>query len=341
MAILTDAATSPTPPARPQGRGRRGSSSRLSLKAAAGRHWYAWAMVTPVVIVLALLVFYPMIQAIWLSLTNTTEANQAAEICQLSLGGGQTCAPNPDHAHFIGLRNYFNLLSGKVGRFWGQLGITLIWTSVCVVCHYTIGLALALLLNRPLRGRAVYRILLILPWAVPAFVSAFAWKFIFDRDAGLINAIMGTATDWFDSTPKALTAVIIVNVWLGVPFMMVAVLGGLQSIPHELYEAAEMDGATPWQRFTNVTLPGLRSVSASIILLGTIWTFNMFPIIYIVSRGGPAGGTEILVTGAFREAFEGIRNYSVAATYGVLILSILIAYSIGYRYFLRRQGEVW
>jgi arabinogalactan oligomer / maltooligosaccharide transport system permease protein len=338
MATVTNAVT---PPARPTGRGRRVSSSRTSVRTAMGRHWYAWAMVTPVVIVLAVLVFYPMIQAIWLSLTNTTEANQAAEICQQSLGGGQECTANPNHAHFTGLDNYFNLLSGKIGRFWEQLGVTLIWTFVCVLFHYTIGLGLAMLLNRPLRGRAIYRIVLILPWAVPAFVSAFAWKFIFDRDAGLINALLGATTDWFDSTPKALTAVIIVNVWLGVPFMMVAILGGLQSIPSELYEAASIDGATSWQRFTNVTLPGLRSVSASIILLGTIWTFNMFPIIYIVSRGGPAGGTEILVTGAFKEAFEGIRNYSVAATYGVLILSILIAYSIGYRYFLRKQGEVW
>jgi len=136
-------------------------------------------------------------------------------------------------------------------------------------------------------------------------------------------------------------AVIVVNVWLGVPFMMVAVLGGLQSIPAELYEASAMDGANPWQQFVNVTLPGLRPVSATVILLGTIWTFNMFPIIFLVSQGGPAGGTEILVTGAFKAAFEGIRNYSLAATYGVMILSILVVYSVGYRFFLRKQGEVW
>ena len=123
--------------------------------------------------------------------------------------------------------------------------------------------------------------------------------------------------------------------------MMVALLGGLQAIPGELYEAAEMDGATGWQRFTNVTLPGLRPVSNSVILLGTIWTFNMFPIIFLVSRGGPSGGTEILVTGAFRAAFEGIRNYGFAAAYGVVILSILVLYSLVYRRVLRNQGEVW
>ena len=106
--------------------------------------------------------------------------------------------------------------------------------------------------------------------------------------------------------------------------MMVALLGGLQSINGDLYEAAEMDGASPWQRFVNITLPGLRPVSSTVILLGMIWTFNMFPIIFFVTGGEPAGQTEILVTGAYRAAFEGIRDYSLAATYGVVILSILV-----------------
>jgi|APMI01.1.fsa_nt_gi arabinogalactan oligomer / maltooligosaccharide transport system permease protein len=309
------------------------------------KHWYAWAFVAPVVIVLAVLVFYPLVQGIWQSFTNLTEANQAAEVCTKTLGGDQECRPNPNQAHFIGLGNYADLLTGRVGEFWHQLLITLIWTAACVFFHYTLGLGLAILLHREMRLRSIYRVLLILPWAVPAFVSAFAWKFIFDRDAGIINAVItgmgGQAVDFFDTTPKALIACIIVNVWLGVPFMMVALLGGMQAIPGELYEAAEMDGATGWQRFTNVTLPGLRPVSNSVILLGTIWTFNMFPIIFLVSRGGPSGGTEILVTGAYRAAFEGIRNYGFAAAYGVVILSILVLYSLVYRRVLRSQGEVW
>jgi arabinogalactan oligomer/maltooligosaccharide transport system permease protein len=134
---------------------------------------------------------------------------------------------------------------------------------------------------------------------------------------------------------------VVANIWLGVPFMMVALLGGLQTIPAELNEAATIDGASTWQRFLNVTLPGLRPVSMTVILLGTIWTFNMFPVIYLLTGGQPAGKTEILVTGAYRAAFEGIRNYSLAATYGVLILSILLVFSILYRRALRKQGEVW
>jgi arabinogalactan oligomer/maltooligosaccharide transport system permease protein len=315
------------------------------LRANFDKYWYAWAMVAPVVIVLAVLVFYPLVQGIWMSFTNINEANQVGEICSKTLGGGEVCKPNPNKWSFTGLENYGNLLTGRVGEFWQQFRITLIWTVACVFFHYTIGLALAVLLNREIKGRSLYRVLLIIPWAIPAFVAAFAWKFIFDRDYGIVNAglvaLGQTRVDFFDTTTKALITVIIVNVWLGVPFMMVALLGGLQAVPGELYEAAEMDGATPWQRFMNVTLPSLRPVSASVILLGTIWTFNMFPIIWLVSRGGPAGTTDILVTGAYKAAFEGIRDYSLAATYGVLILSILVVYSIGYRYFLRKQGEVW
>ena len=151
------------------------------IRRALDRHWYAWAMVAPVVIVLAVLVFYPLVNGIWLSLTNTTEANQAAEICRKSLGGGRSAHPTPTRPASSGLGNYADLLSGRVGKFWPQLQITLIWTVGCVFLHYTLGLALAMLLNREFKGRTAYRILLILPWAVPAFVSAFAWKFIFAR----------------------------------------------------------------------------------------------------------------------------------------------------------------
>lgn len=315
------------------------------LRRSLDRHWYAWAMVAPVVLVLAVLVLYPLVQGVWMSFTDIDEANQATEICRKSLGGGETCSPNPDRWSYVGLQNYADILTGRTGDFWQQLVVTLIWTGSCVFFHYTIGLGLAVLLNRRIAGRGVYRVLLILPWAIPAFVSAFAWKFIFDARDGVLNAALGLVgvgpIDFFASTATSLAAVIAVNVWLGVPFMMVALLGGLQSVPEELYEAAEMDGASPWQRFVNITLPSLRPVSASVVLLGTIWTFNMFPIIWLMSRGGPAGTTDILVTGAFKAAFEGVRDYSTAAAYGVVILSILIVYSVGYRFVLRKQGEVW
>jgi len=336
-------------PRRPTG-GRRGSPRRSSdrpgwLRRSFDRHWYAWAMVLPVVAVLGVLVFYPLLRGMWISLTNLNESNQRTEICVRTLGGGEECRPNPDAWEFVGLDNYTRILTGEVGEFWQWFWVTLIWTVVCVVFHYGIGLGLATLLNRQLRGRTIYRVLLILPWAVPAFVVAFAWRFLFNERFGVFNVVLETfgfePVEWFADRWTSLFTAIVANIWLGVPFMMVALLGGMQAIPSELYEAAEMDGASGRQRFWNVTLPGLRPVSMTVILLGTIWTFNMFPIIYLVTGGQPAGQTEILVTGAYRAAFEGLRNYSLAATYGVIILSILLVFAVTYRRALRKQGEVW
>jgi arabinogalactan oligomer/maltooligosaccharide transport system permease protein len=309
------------------------------------KYWYAWAMVAPVVVIFLVLNLYPFVRGVVISFTNLTEANQLTERCTKSITGGETCVPNPDRWSFVGIDTYVNVLTGRIGEFWPQFTVTIIWTVSCVVFHYGLGLGLAMLLNRPLRMRGLYRVLLILPWAVPTFVSSFAWRFMFNHEFGLFNTLLTMAglepVAWFDHQATALLTAILTNIWLGVPFMMVAMLGGLQTIDRELYEAAEIDGATSWQRFTNVTLPGLRSVSMTVILLGTIWTFNMFSVIYLVTNGQPAGQTEILVTGAYRAAFTGIRNYALASTYGVLILSILLVFAVFYRRALRKQGEVW
>jgi arabinogalactan oligomer/maltooligosaccharide transport system permease protein len=321
------------------------STSPGRLRRGFDKHWYAYAMVIPTVLVLGVLVLYPLVQGVYQSFTNLNEANAKSEICTKVLGGAETCKPNPKAAEFVGIDNYVDVLSGNVGHFWLQFTNTLVWTFACVLFHYGLGLGLAVLLNRKVRGRSIYRVLLIVPWAVPAFISAFAWRFLFDQKFGLINASLSAVgidpVAWFDHRWTALFTAIVTNIWLGVPFMMVALLGGLQSIPSDLYEAAEMDGTTAWQRFRHVTLPGLRPVSSTVILLGTIWTFNMFPIIFFVTRGQPAGQTEILVTGAFRAAFEGIRNYSLAATYGVLILSMLVVFASVYRRVLKTQGDVF
>ncbi|MGI5503427.1 carbohydrate ABC transporter permease [Lentzea sp. CA-135723] len=299
------------------------------------RYWYAYAMVLPVVVVIAVLVLYPLAQGVFFTFTNINEGNIANPILE-----------RPATYDVVGFKNYLNVLSGgeSFGAFWSTLVRTLIWTFSCVFFHYTIGLGLALLLNRQVKGRTLYRVLLILPWAVPAFISAFAWKYMFNAQYGIINQLLRSVglpdPVWLGQSNWALVSVIIVNVWLGTPFMMVALLGGLQSIPGDLYEAAEMDGATPWQRFRHVTLPGLRSVSSTVVLLGIIWTFNMFPVIYLIA--GPNPNTRILVTYAFERFFSGAsRDYAIASTYGVLILSVLLVFAAVYRRALRNQGEVW
>ncbi len=330
---LSDTTTAPTAAPAPSA-ARPGPLRRL--RRTWDRYWYAWAMTLPVVIVLAVLIAYPLARGLYLSFTDATEATIGRRI------GVNVIPPSYE---FVGLRNYVDVLTGRDGAFYPRLLWTVVWTVTCVFFHYTLGLGLALLLNRRLRGRGLYRTLLIVPWAVPAFVSAFAWRYLFNSEFGFFNVALESVglsgVAWLNNPLTAKIAVIAVNVWLGVPFMMVALLGGLQSIPGELYEAAEVDGASPWQRFWHVTLPGLRSVSGTVILLGTIWTFNMFPVIFLITRGGPGDSTEILVTYAYRKAFEGIRDYAGSATYGVLILAILLVMAVLYRRLLRRQGEVW
>jgi arabinogalactan oligomer/maltooligosaccharide transport system permease protein len=310
--------TAPPPAEAPPGRLRRSWD----------KYWYAYAMVAPVVIVLGVLIFYPLVRGIVLSLTNATNRNIGS-------------ATIPSRYTYVGIDNYTRILSGEDGQFYPVLLRTVIWTGSCVLLHYAIGLTLAVMLNREMRGRTVYRVLLILPWAVPAFISAFSWRFLFNADGGLINTALGWVgvgpVEWLGQSNLVLLAVIVVNVWLGVPFMMVALLGGLQSIPAELYEAAEVDGATSWQRFVNVTLPGLRSVSATVILLGTIWTFNMFPIIYLIARSNE--NAQILVTYSYNLFYNG--QLARAAAYGVIILSMLVIFASVYRRMLRKQGEVW
>lgn len=325
--------TGPVTAAGGSARGRRHDTpGRLRRSWAA--HWYAWAMIAPVVVVMLVLIGWPLARGVYLSLTDATEANI-----------GRTIGANvvPATYEFVGLGNYVEILTSSL--FWDKLAWTVIWTVACVAAHYGIGLALATMLNRRMRLRSVYRVLLILPWAVPAFVAAFIWRYLYNSDYGVINGMLRMAglpgVGWLDDPTTAKIAVIAVNVWIGVPFMMVALLGGLQSIPAELYEAAEVDGASAWQRFRAITLPGLRQVSSTVILLGTIWTFNMFPIIFLITRGGPGSETEILVTYAFREAFTGIRDYSGSAAWGVIILAMLVVLAVGYRRTLRGQGGPW
>jgi arabinogalactan oligomer/maltooligosaccharide transport system permease protein len=297
-----------------------------SFKRSWDKHWYAWAMVAPVVVVLAVLVLYPLGYGFFLSLTNANEANVARDI-------GAFHAPAT--YRFIGLDNYWAVLSGQDGDFYPRLVWTVVWTFACVVLHVGIGMGLALLLNREVRLRLLYRTALILPWAVPAFVGVFAWRLMLNSQYGVFNDIITSvglpAQNWLATPLAQKVAVIMVNVWIGVPFNMVALLGGLQSIPKELYEAAEMDGASPWQRFLNVTLPGLRPVTNTVILLGCIWTFNMFAVIYLLLGNNTTGETDILVTYAFRRAFTGVSDYSGAATYGIVILALLLAFSTFYR----------
>jgi len=320
-------------------RGDRAPRSGLGrrLKQGYQKHWYAYAMIAPVVIVLGVLVLYPLVYGLYLTFTDANSLNTA-----------RTIGVNHIDAtyKFIGLGNYKDILFGPLSydRFWSHFLWTVFWTAACVFLHYTIGLGLALMLNQKLRGRTFYRLMLVVPWAVPTFVTVFSWRIML-ADSGVINQVLHTLhlpePQWLEDTFWQRFAAIMVNTWCGVPFMMLSLLGGLQSIDSSLYEAAEMDGASTWQRFRHVTLPGLRSVSSTVVLLGVIWTFNQFAIIFLLF--GPTGGpdAQILVTWAYFLGFgQQPRDFAQSATYGVLLLSLLTVFTSFYFRWLKRNDQI-
>jgi arabinogalactan oligomer/maltooligosaccharide transport system permease protein len=236
---------------------------------------------------------------------------------------------------FAGLSNYVAILSDfritEPSTFYFKFMVTVLWTVTNVSLHVVIGLILALMLNdQMLKARGIYRVLLIVPWAIPNYITALIWKGLFHKQFGAINAFLELLglepIAWFQSFWPAFFTNLATNTWLGFPFMMVISLGALQSIPSDLYEAARVDGASRWQRFWKITLPLLMPALVPAVITGTVWTFNMFNIIYLVSGGAPDGATDILITDAFRWAFER-DNYGYAAAYSTLIFIILLAFT--------------
>ncbi len=216
---------------------------------------------------------------------------------------------------------------------------TIIWTVVNLFFHVVIGVFLAIVLNqREIRGKALFRAVLILPWAVPQLIVALTWRGMFNYEYGAINLMLTQwfglpAVQWLKQPVEAFLAVIITNVWLGFPFMMVIALGALQSIPHELYEAADIDGASWFHKLRTITIPLIRPVMVPAITLGTIWTFNNLNIVWLVSNAGePSDQTHLLVSFVYKAAFNFYR-YGYGAALSIIIFFILLAFSLT---FMRR-----
>ncbi|MFZ5477011.1 MAG: extracellular solute-binding protein [Myxococcota bacterium] len=254
------------------------------------------------------------------------------------VGAGVSLFEQQEHAWtFVGLAHFLDILLGRdfpissPFSFWYTLAVTILWTVANVALHAAIGVALAMLLREPwVRMRGAIRAALILPWAVPSYITALVWKGLFHRQFGAINALLDLAgvepVSWFARFSTAFAANVATNTWLGFPFMMVVTLGALQSIPRDLEEAAEVDGASAWQRFRHVTLPLLAPALLPAVVLGSVWTFNMFNVIYLVSGGEPDGSTDILISQAYRWAFTRGHRYGYAAAYAVIIFGVLVLY---------------
>lgn len=243
---------------------------------------------------------------------------------------------------FKGLDNYLKLLQDK--DFIGTFIRSIIWTGVNVFFHVSIGVWLATLLNRKLPGKSLFYVLLILPWAIPQYIAATTWKGMFNAQFGIIPAIFEAIgvnntirfafgmqdVSWLANPYLNFVACILVNIWLGFPFMMMIALGGLQTISSDYYEAADIDGASGWQKFNYITLPLLMPIMVPAIILGTVWTFNMVNIIYIFADAGRVSEeAHILVTKMYVDGLQYFR-YSYASAIGVFIFVILTIFAVLY-----------
>lgn len=255
------------------------------------------------------LVVYPLVYNLWLSL----------HVNRLSPNDGQ----------FIGLRNYAQLFT--FGDLGGTLRTTVVWTVGSIVVQGLIGFVLALALDRPGRGITLVRTLLLTPWVMPGVVISAIWLAIYNPIGGLANEVLAwfgaAGRDWLGDPQTALPALILVNVWKGVPFWMLMLSAGLKAIPSDLYEAAALDGATYLRRVRYVTLPSLRNVVVLTALLAFIWTFNYFDLSYAMTQGGPGRATTILAFDIYRTSFV-YNRFDQGAALSVVSF-VLMAVAIG------------
>jgi len=278
--------------------------------------------VAPATFMFFLLMLYPMVT-----------------VLRYSLMDGAITKRNPS---FVGLQNYLTNFDNPV--FWQAVGQTLYFTSMSVIFHLLIGMGFALMLNSQLINpviRSVLRTLYILPWLFTAVIIAIIWRLLLDPN-GVINGVLISLhivdfkVEWFSSTKTALHALTFANIWAGYPLYMVTLLAGLQGIPKDLYEAADIDGANALHKFRYITIPQLMPVIVSIALLDFIWTMQVFPLVWMITGGGPIHATEVMSTYTYKQAFASY-DFSMASSSAVCIL--IMSLSLTYFYIKHQKAQ--
>ena len=234
----------------------------------------------------------------------------------------------PDSGQFIWFDNFISAVQNPL--FWSSLGRTGVFTVSTVACEMVIGLAVALLLNTKFKGRGFVRGLILLPWALPYAVNGIMWKWIFDANYGVMNAILSQLgiidnyQIWLGDPNAAMGIVIMANVWKETPVAVILLLAALQSMSKDLYEAASIDGAGRWRIFRSITLPFLKPMIVTLIVIKVIWALKEFDLIYIITKGGPADGTNLFSYYIYQNTFQYLNfGYGAALAYILTILALL------------------
>jgi multiple sugar transport system permease protein len=281
----------------------------------------AYVLILPTALGILLVDVYPLIFNLWISFQERKISS----------------ATTP----FIGLANYAKIINDP--EVWNAIRVSLIFTGGSVLFSFLIGFGLALLLNKQFPGRGAVRSIFIIPWAVPAFVAALVWSWMFNDQFGIFSSLLrqiGVRAPVWLGRDWALWSLIAVMVWKSFPFQLVVLLAGLQAIPREQYEAAEVDGANPWQRFWAITVPLIRPVAMIGILLASVNAFHYFTIPWILTRGGPSGATNVIPIATYSIAFiAGDFGYAAAAAV-LLFLFILLVSSLYIWSYIREVNDV-
>jgi multiple sugar transport system permease protein len=283
----------------------------------------AWGKVLllPTVLMLVGLVLYPFFYAIWLAFTDKTIGSP-----------GQ----------FVGLRNFRYVIAWP--PFSAALVNTAVFTVSAVAIKFVLGMAVALVLNQQIRGRNFFRAFLLLPWVMPAFVVYLVWRWLYDPLSGLLNhalldlGLIATPIAFLSERSTAMGSVIVAHVWRAFPFYAISFLAGMQTIAQELYDAAQVDGASRWQQFRHVTLPGLYHIIGVVLLLTTIWTANAFEPVYLLTGGGPSDATMVYTLLAYTAGMVNLR-LGEAAAISTLFLPLLIGLVLAVTILLQKKAD--
>jgi multiple sugar transport system permease protein len=319
--MSTELMVTPAPDAKASGASRRARALAWNGRGLEAERWYGYLFIAPVFLFLCLVIVFPLGHAFWTSLHRTRGLNTT----------------------FVGLGNYTRVLADEA--FWNSFKVSLAFTSVCVAMHIMLGLGLALLLNRITTARALLRTAFLTPWMIAPSIGATIWLWLLEPQFGVVNYLLGAAglTDgypaWLGEPTLAFWSIVAVDVWRGVPFVMLLLLAGLQTIPQEQYEAASLDGAKGWQAFWYVTLPNLRYLLIVASTLDIINTIRHFDIIAVLTGGGPVGATEVLPALIYNTAFRANR-FGEAAAVGILLLAAVLTFSAFYFRVTRPTQEI-
>ena len=294
-------------------RGTNIQTARPGLTLAARDNLLGLAFIAPTILVFCAVIVYPLVSAVYLSLFSIYTPTMEGE--------------------WVGLANFQELLAK--GEFWRSLANTLLWTVGTLTLQLLFGVLVALMLHQNMLFRSVARSLVLFPYFLSTVVAVLVWRWLFNDLYGIVNhmlmwsGILDMPVDWLGRMPNAMLSLIFVGAWKYFPFVVIAVLARLQTIPEELYEAATIDGAGPIARFFDVTLPQLKSVLVVIVLLRAIWDFKEFDLIYLLTGGGPIIDTQTLSLMVYKEAFA-LNRMGVASATAVLMMLVMLTFMIIY-----------